>query len=299
MKLETVYSSTFRGNPLHFSAIKQGFMSAFDEIKDMSFREVRKTISKDKKPILSKPDSNTKLAKRTDRTAGYELYSLFLAPAGSSGYNTCPWASDECVKLCLNSAGRGAMESVQQARISKTKFLAESPRLFMLNMISELISAMRSATANGNKLALRINGTSDIPWESVAPFIEVFCVNGNYEHGVKAIENLTKFNLYDYTKSFARINRSPVWYDMTLSYSGQNWQDCKSVLDNKIGRVAMVFDGEPPSEYKGYTVVRGDDDDYRFMDLKGVIVGLSYKSTGKKNDDWVKGDQEIGFVVRL
>ena len=44
---------------------------------------------------------------------------LYLAPAKLSGFNVCPF-SDDCALTCLNTAGRGQMNSVQQGRINKT-----------------------------------------------------------------------------------------------------------------------------------------------------------------------------------
>ena len=63
----------------------------------------------------------------------------------------------------------------------------------------------------------------------------------------------------------------------------------------------MVFYDEVPESYEGYDVIRGDDDDYRFLDKMGLIVGLTYKSTGKANDSLVdSGDSSVSdFVVRL
>ena len=285
---------------INYQNLKEGFVRAFDMFSDQISKGKNLLISR---PILSKPDSNTKLAKTTDRTLGYKLYSLFLAPALSSGYNTCPWSSKECVALCLNTSGRGAMASVQIARIKKTKFMVEHPESFMCNMLSEMLSAMRSAENKSNKLAIRLNGTSDIAWEYSAPFIEYFC-NGGSNSGVSYLDNLPKFQLYDYTKSPARVLKKPNWYDMTLSFSGHNWSECKNILDSMSGRVAMVFSDGIPDNYMGYRVVNGDNDDFRFMDDLGVIVGLNYKKTGNKNesmvklDKWDDGISQLKFIVR-
>jgi hypothetical protein len=52
---------------------------------------------------------------------------------------------------------------------------------------------------------------------------------------------------------------------------------CSTVL-NKKENVAVVFKPAIPSTYQGYTVVNGDVSDERFLDPKGVIVGLKYKT---------------------
>jgi hypothetical protein len=45
---------------------------------------------------------------------------------------------------------------------------------------------------------------------------------------------------------------------------------------------ATINVNELPTEYEGYKVINGDEDDLRFLDEKNVIVGLKYKFlTGK------------------
>ena len=46
---------------------------------------------------------------------------------------------------------------------------------------------------------------------------------------------------------------------------------------NEGGNVAVVFRGKLPESYLGFPVVNGDDTDLRFLDPKGVIVGLVEK----------------------
>jgi hypothetical protein len=54
--------------------------------------------------------------------------------------------------------------------------------------------------------------------------------------------------------------------------------------------VAVAFD-RTPAEWCGRKVVDGDEHDARFVDKRGVIVGL--KAKGKARQD------RSGFVVRL
>ena len=62
--------------------------------------------------------SNTKILKGMDQ--GYITYGLHFAPSTLSGRNVCPNASPGCAEACLNTAGRGIMKMVQDARINKT-----------------------------------------------------------------------------------------------------------------------------------------------------------------------------------
>jgi len=55
--------------------------------------------------------------------------------------------------------------------------------------------------------------------------------------------------------------------------------------------VAVVFGSGLPETYLGYPVIDGDKHDLRFLDPKGVIVGLSPKGNRAKRD-------ESGFVIR-
>jgi hypothetical protein len=63
----------------------------------------------------------------------------------------------------------------------------------------------------------------------------------------------------------------------------------------------VVFDtkrGQPlPSTYKGYTVIDGDKDDLRFLDPKGVIVGLRYKIVPRNGRRMKAADWGSPFIV--
>ena len=58
---------------------------------------------------------------------GWITALLHLAPYNLSGRNVCPKASAACAEACLNTAGRGQMNSVQAARINKTKYFFSLP----------------------------------------------------------------------------------------------------------------------------------------------------------------------------
>lgn len=81
-------------------------------------------------------DSNAKTVKGQKK--GYMTAIMYLAPYNLSGYNVCPKASPGCIAACLNTAGRGAMNSVQKARIAKTKFFFENRTQFMSQLWAEI-----------------------------------------------------------------------------------------------------------------------------------------------------------------
>ena len=72
--------------------------------------------------------------------------------------------------------------------------------------------------------------------------------------------------------------------DLTLSFSGHNWDECEQYLRMR-GKVAAVFNvnkGDPlPEFYKDWPVIDGDLSDLRINDPSGCIVGLRAK--GKIN----------------
>ena len=65
-------------------------------------------------------------------------------------------------------------------------------------------------------------------------------------------------------------------YDLTFSYSGENWDVCEFLLKKGI-RVAVVFENHLPTEFKGYPVIDANEYDARFLDEGGIICGLTYK----------------------
>ena len=78
------------------------------------------------------------------------------------------------------------------------------------------------------------------------------------------------------TKSF------PSNYHLTFSRSETNDKLAEMVLEMG-GNVAVVFRNQLPKTWKGYEVVNGDDNDLRFLDKQGVVVGLIEKGMAKKD----------------
>ena len=79
----------------------------------------------------------------------------------------------------------------------------------------------------------------------------------------------------------------PANYHLTFSKKEDNGEAVDQVI-SKGGNVAVVFK-QIPSAWKDRKVVDGDLSDLRFLDGKGVIVGLKAKGKAKKDTS--------GFVV--
>jgi hypothetical protein len=217
---------------------------------------------------------------------GFLTGILYLAPATTTKWNTCSMASiAKCDKACLFTAGRGAFTSVQTARINKTVWFFEDRNSFMQQLVVDIKKLINKAS----KLALiplvRLNGTSDIRWETVG-FTDV--------DGTEYVNIFAAFpdvQFYDYTKD-ANRKGIPLNYDLTFSYSGvEGFQPFVQIAVAKGMRMAVVFRKEQdiPATFKGIPVVSGDNSDVRHLDDDGVIVGLYAKGKAKLD--------QSGFVV--
>jgi len=210
--------------------------------------------------------------------AGYLTGILYLAPAKVSGYETCAKRTKGCTEACLYTAGRGAFSTVQQSRINKTQFYFENREAFMDQLVTEIGALIRKAYRMGLIPVVRLNGTSDIPWERipVAGFDNIMSV-------------FPSIQFYDYTKRTNR-RRLPDNYHLTFSRADGNEEDTVQVIGTSTN-VAVVFSGGLPTSYYGRPVINGDETDLRFLDPAQVVVGL--KAKGK-----ARGDQS-GFVVQV
>lgn len=206
----------------------------------------------------------------------------FLAPADVSGHNTCPNASEGCKAACLFTAGMaGAFASVNKSRIEKTLFFFGNRAEYGKQLVKEIAALVKKAAKQNLSPAVRLNGTSDLAWESIK------------FDGQTVMERFPAVQFYDYTKSESRAKRHaagqmPANYHLTFSRSESNQDEVLEVL-NANGNVAVVFRNSLPATYLGKPVINGDESDLRFNDAKGVIVGLKQKGKAKKD--------ESGFVV--
>ena len=225
--------------------------------------------------------ANPKIQKGTKM--GYLSFILHLAPADVSGYNTCPKATAGCKAACLNTAGRGGMfkrgettNAIQKARIRKARYFFEDRAGFMRDLVSDINKAIKFAARKGLTPVFRLNGTSDLSWEK-------------YEaaHGKNIFELFDYVQFYDYTKVPKRKVDSIKNYHLTFSQADGNGKDADWAISKNMN-VTVVFD-KIPTEYKGKPVYNADDTDLRFLDPKGVVLGLKAKGRAKKDT--------TGFVV--
>jgi len=217
---------------------------------------------------------------------GYNTYILHLAPANVSGYETCAKRTAGCTAACLNLAGRGGMfkrgettNVIQEARKRKTKMFFENRATFMELLVKDIELAIKQSARLGLIPVFRLNGTSDLAFEKY----EVVRNGVLYRNIFAAFPNV---QFYDYTKILGRKVKDIPNYDLTFSAADGNDVDVIRAIAEGLN-VATVFGIKKteamPETYNGRPVFNGDDSDLRFLDPRGVIVGLYAKGKAKKD----------------
>jgi hypothetical protein len=204
---------------------------------------------------------------------GYLTGILYLAPANESGVmNTCQFATAGCKAACLYTAGRASfIPMIGQARVRKTVWLHNDRAGFLDQLRADIRALVRRAARMHLAPAVRVNGTSDMPWMALqlsAEFPDV--------------------QFYDYTKLPRPWLRTRPNYSITFSLSESNLPDAIAALQNGIN-LAVVFNtpkGKPlPDTWNGFGVTDGDTHDLRFLDAHrlGTVIGLHAKGRAKKD----------------
>jgi len=217
---------------------------------------------------------------------GYNTYILHLAPANLSGYETCAKRTLGCTEACLNLAGRGGMfkrgentNVIQQARIRKTKMFFENRVEFMATLVKDIELAIKQSKKMELVPVFRLNGTSDLSWEKY----EVVR-NGQLFRNI--FTAFPEVQFYDYTKILGRKVKEYSNYQLTFSAADGNDSDVLRAMNEGLN-VAVVFGIKKtlpmPVDYLNRPVFNGDESDLRFLDPRGVIVGLYAKGKAKKD----------------
>jgi hypothetical protein len=248
---------------------------------------------------------------------------LYLAPTDSAGCgDVCPWATEDCAAACLATSGRGQVTGpvagiggiasniaeearlqnmlrypIHRARIARTRWFFEDRPGFLRQLAKEIRALEKRARKRGAVAAVRLNGTSDIPFERLqvriphpdhtGPRAQLLYLEGTLP------ELFPNVRFYDYTKGYSRMlsylaQELPSNYDLTFSRSGENDAECAAVLASG-GNIAAVF-AQLPTEWLGAPVIDGTAHDLRFLDPPGSVVGLLPRGRAKHD--------RSGFVVR-
>lgn len=249
--------------------------------------------------LLASPESNPKVAK--NGKLDVLTAPLHLAPFNVSGFQVCPQASKGCAAACLHTAGNPVyMAQKDASRKAKTLAYFKERDAFMAVLAFEILALERKAIGLGMECGVRLNATSDLPFER-----RLINVDG---HDVLLMEFFSEVQFYDYTKITKRAiawatGDMPANYHLTFSRAEDNDRAVAAVLEAG-GNVTVVMSkdrykqavtdgflqgmGIVPSV--AHKVTDGDAHDYRPADPVGCIVALKAKGDAK-------GDTS-GFVYR-
>jgi hypothetical protein len=229
------------------------------------------------KNLLSKGNTNAKTAKNSLKT-----FILYLAPhkQNDKNINICPMASKGCAAACLYTAGRGKFSNVQSSRINKTNYFIYNKELFIKQLAKEIIRETAKAKKNNEKIAFRLNGTSDIDF--------IYLLKKYASLDIVALSPTAVF--YDYTKILGKVKKYKNHFNYYLTFSRAEDNESAAIAAlNDGGNVSVVFNGALPNYWRGYKVVDGDKSDLMMLYNKNVVLGLRAKGDARKDTS--------GFVV--
>lgn len=222
---------------------------------------------------------------------GYKTAILYMSPhkQNSKGKNLCAFASAGCAAACLYTAGRGKFSNVKSARINKSEYFLNDQNSFLYQLIREIDKLQ---TKFGDTLVIRLNGTTDIPWENINTF-----------DGFNLFQLFPHIQFYDYTKNPNRVLKNRFKnYHLVFSRSEElNNQISSNYLLSQGFSVAVVVHKDLYKQLetnnvkslfnsnRNINLVNGDLHDLRFKDEKNSIVYL--KAKGDANKD------SLGFVI--
>jgi len=202
--------------------------------------------------------SSLKVEKGRDKAYTVVMY---LQPADKVASKTlCAGAKlAGCKNECLISSGMLGMTTGQRAATRRTILFLLDTDTFYDRLRSEIA---REYKKHGDKLAVRLNGTSDIDFNAF-------------------VASMPDVRFYDYTKVWARVTKNKLSnYDLT--YSGSAFSSKAIAMTARAvtagARVAIAFNtGERKGEFKiPLSVADFDTTDLRFLDKPG-LGGLKYK----------------------
>lgn len=231
------------------------------------------------KSLLTDGDNVYKIRKSNEYDVGYRTAIMYLAPEKTSGIgNVCNWASPGCTGCCLFTAGRGAMNSVQQSRIRRTKFWYGDRQGFLKQLNLEIERFIKKCAKLDQIATFRLNGTSDLRIHKFLDFSQY-----------------PDCQFYDYTKDTTKMydfmeGKLPENYHLTYSRSELNEAEAL-LLKRQKANVAVVFHPYIPERYKRFSTFSADAHDLRFLDPPKGIAALTAKGKAKRDT--------TGFTVML
>ena len=231
------------------------------------------------------------LAKVWVRENPHMIHLLDLLEMDNS--NVCPF-SGKCVVPCLRTSGRLKFTDSQIAMLKRRLLFAYSmkynPEIYFNLLCQYIEKELRKAQRLHLKLAVRLNGTSDIRWERLN------MKTGKQDAPISGTSIIRKFpnvQFYDYTKfpNFLRISWMP-WENYNLTYSFNEKTTPLEIESNfNAGRnIAIVFRSEMPNKIMFnddmVEVIDGDKHDLRLPSIDGTSKFIGLTAKGKAKNDF-------------
>lgn len=212
---------------------------------------------------------------------------MYLAPHELSGWNVCPMASADCVRDCLFTSGRGAMQRTKDARLARTRRFFEARGAFMHQLSTEISILEAVAERHKMRLAVRLNGTSDILWERTPAPVAIQRAKNNL------MDQFPRVQFYDYTKHTPAKRRAlPSNYSLTFSAQSETIASAMHALEAGWN-VAAVVTGETHAkliERPGFHDASAHD--VRFLDPAPSVGLLLPKGSLRKHTP-----QSSGMII--
>ena len=204
---------------------------------------------------------------------GYLTAILYLMPHSSGGSVTlCPHSTPACREMCLSGSGLSGLPRAMGAKQRRTDLFLSDRTAFIGAIARDIRRLAELAAREGMRPVVRLNGTSDIMWERVAP--ELFT---QFPH----------VQFMDYTKiPLTHRHTRPPNYHLTYSVEGaadmgravDYLRDAQSVAVVVPEAVKDVLTGTWLEIGDGLaTFVDGDENDLRFLDGPASVVLLKPK----------------------
>lgn len=269
-----------------------------DLVRGVTFKtkaQIKSLLNLDVNSVLTESAKTEKSAKN----AGIENYVLYLLPATSAGLkkSLCPFA-DNCVDPCLVNSGYQKLENhaleagsiayspVHNKRLKLTWLYHANKSLFEDIVASSMEYHVKRAQKAGNDIAIRLNGTSDIPAKQLESLHATACVLGAHA--------------YEYTKNHLDMDGKYAYRVFSYDGATNRKNHLNAVEFLKVGKgLAVCFDEDSFNEFEeswnageklsvnGVRIINGDLFDTRHIDRQyfglsdnePYIVALKYKVT--------------------
>lgn len=219
---------------------------------------------------------------------------LYMQPANESGREACTGRSEGCTAACLaEETGKMSFPNARRARRRRhASFYADRNR-FLADVHVEIAGVERSAIKQGKVAAIRLNGTTGMPWHRMA-----YTAHDGTRYA-RIHDAFPNVHFYEYTKAPLRMESRggiPANLSLTFSISERADADAEAAryLDAGYGAAVVTFTKrhQPPARFTvdgaSYPTVDGDAHDARFLDPAGHVVILAAKGRAKTD--------ESGFV---